>query len=274
MDKNSLLKRTIQTITSMRSLWNPKKRIRLIFTCPGTIVAEAGNFLKGFPLGSLYYDEAHELRNGVKNGKLNTSKHKRSKFMFELSERIRKTHYRNYPVFALTGTPIFNDEEDIISIFHFLGQKPECEPEYFEDKTLRLQRLNAAREKYVIRGLKANLLDLPDKFECTHYFHFSKRELQIAENLNQQLQMLNNESLKLSKEIGDGDEGESNGNRKNDIQNKMRAVLLRMRQQCLSEKLIKDGEYIETLYDKMFDNNGDKNTKEKLTDDEHTFLGK
>lgn len=77
-------------------------------------------------------------------------------------------------MFALTGTPIFNDYDDIISIFHFIGQLPECDPTYFQDNSSRMEKLENANRKYMIRGLKADVLDLPDRFgsSLVHSFHF------------------------------------------------------------------------------------------------------
>ena len=145
-----LLKGLCKCIIEFRGLWNPNKRIRLIFTCPGTVVAEEGNFLKNFPLGSLFYDEAHEIRNGVKANKLNAN-HKRSTFIFDLSRRVRSYNGQNYPVFALTGTPVFNDEDDMIAVLHFIGQKPECNPDYYENKETRTERLGKAVRLKAVR---------------------------------------------------------------------------------------------------------------------------
>ena len=80
------------------------------------------------PVGSLFYDEAHGIRNGVKGNKLNR-KHKTSNAFFELSDKIRSHRGMRNPIFALTGTPIFNDYEDMISLLRFIGQAPECYPE-------------------------------------------------------------------------------------------------------------------------------------------------
>ena len=55
--------------------------------------------------------------------------------------------------------------------------------------------LEAATKKYMIRGLKANLLTLPEKTVCTHFFHFSKAEVEKIEGLYQQLSMLYKQSL-------------------------------------------------------------------------------
>ncbi len=209
--------------------------------------------------GSLYYDEAHEIRSGVLQGKLD-KKHQTANFMFRLSARVRELH--KYPVFALTGTPIVNGDDDIVSLFHFLGQEPECDPKYFAEKSSRIERLKLATEKYVIRDLRADMLSLPDKWVCTHYFHFSKREVQYSEQLGQELQSLCDELNRTGNKRGkpvnvddfddamdcDDGGGQTDGEFKNKIRNQMRTVLLRMRQQCVSEELITEGVKIEQLY--------------------------
>lgn len=237
--KQSLITSIMSCFWDNRYLWNPGKRIRLIFTTPHTVVSEGGDdFLNNFQIGSLFYDEAHDIRNGVKASKLN-GRHKTSKAMFALSRRIRSSPNR-YPTFALSGTIIVNDYDDMISVLHFIGQHPENDPAYFQNSSTRTQRLEEANRKYLIRGLKADLLNLPDRYMAFHFFHFNQHEVKRSEALMQQLQMLYSMS-----ENTDGKE-------KQELQNKMRSVLTRMRQQCISEELISNKELIDTLYTKAY----------------------
>lgn len=252
-DPVALYKNIMSSVWNYRSRWNPKKKIKLIFTTQGSVLSEGHSFMKGQPIGSLFYDEAHDIRNGVKANKIN-GKHKTSKAMFNLSDRVRNFKGKRYPVFALSGTPIFNDYDDLISILHFIGQGPECKPSYFQDESSRKTRLAEAKKKYFIRGLAADVLDLPEKYVCTHFFHFSKREVGRASALMQQLQMLS-----VQRENADGTE-------KRDLQMLMQALLTRMRQQCLSEELITGSAKIEYLYKKAYE------LGEPLTDEEQKYI--
>ena len=246
-------------------MWNPQLRIKLIFTTPGTVMSDGDQFLKDHPIGSLFYDEAHGIRNGVKDNKLN-GRHKTSKAFFKLSDRVRSYHGHRYPVFALSGTPIFNDHDDMVSILRFIGQKPECDPTYFQEDSMRTQRLTEATDKYFIRRLAVNVLNLPDRNMCTHFFHFSNYEVTRAGALMQQLQMLS----KLSED--------ADGREKIGIQNKMQALLTRMRQHCISEQLIssdngarknkKSPSKIDLLYDKAYS----RDNNQELSDDDQTYI--
>lgn len=238
-DAGVIYSKIAESVRNFRSIWNPKKRIRLIFTTQDIVRSEGAGFMKKESFGSLFYDEAHDIRNGVKAGQINR-KHKTSKAMFSLSKRIRSYRGKRYPVFALSGTPIFNDHEDLVSILHFIGQEPECDPAYFQSDSTMKKRLDIAKEKYFIRGLAIDYLDLPDKYVCTHFFHFSAHEVKNASHLMQQLSMLNRQ-----KEHAGGKE-------KLEIQNKMQACVTRMRQQCVSEELIHNPKKIEELYDKAY----------------------
>lgn len=246
-----------------KDLFNPNRRLRLIFTTSGTVCSDGHNFLKGLEIGSLFYDEAHGIRNGVKGNQLNSS-HKTSKALFDLSDRVRRCGGRRNPVFALTATPIFNDYEDLVSLFKFIGQEPECNPGYFQEESTRMQRLEEAKKKYVLRRLAKDVLTLPDNDKCTHFFHFSKPEVECAEKLQETLQFLSKQCNKningKTKTDGEGEGGTENSN---NIQMKMRAQLLKMRQQCISKELVDHGDYIDELYKKAYETPGSSLTKEE-----------
>jgi SNF2 family DNA or RNA helicase len=257
-DSGAIFKRIEHCFRQYRSIWNPKRKIKLIFTTPGVVVSDGDKFLEDQLIGSLFYDEAHGIRNGVRDSKLTS--HKTSKAFFRLSDRVRSSHGLRHPVFALSGTPIFNGHDDVISILKFIGQKPECDPGYFQDERLREQRLIKSKEKFFIRRLAIDVLDLPTRSMCTHFFHFSNYEVERAGALLQQLQV-------LSRLISDVD---VDGKERVKIQNRMQALLTKMRQHCISEELItseNDPGQVKTVrVRKKIRNNESKEGKENVVE--------
>lgn len=229
---DNVMSRIFTFIQSTQSHWKPKEPLylgpKIIITTAGIVREETGekilfSFIPHF--NCVVLDEAHIIRNAsLVEGPENEPKKKKGS---RISEELFELAVRAKVKIAITGTPLVNKDEDLISIAKFIGHGPGANPRHFFFLESRKERLIQWAEQYVLRRLKRNLIStLPNKFIHTFKLHISQDEV----NENKEWASKLADLMALLKSSKDSDPA---------ISKKILGVLTRMRQLCISSLLYK-----------------------------------
>lgn len=249
----NVVKLLFKNIAMLKDHWMPKipkkpgyTGPKCIITTPGVIRSSGGGrILRKVTrkFGGVILDEAHIIRNASLIGKdakeenhtqkASDTKALGSKISREVYALVPRSTFR----IALTGTPLVNKEEDIISLAKFISHGPSASPMHFFSVGDRPRRLANFAEDFVLRRRKIDVAKLPDKFVHTHYLFGSKKEVDYNREWSTELEELMNQFEE------DGQDKAS----KAEISQKILGILTRMRQLCISRSLYTQKDSTETL---------------------------